>query len=265
MCSKLITDAWLSCTCRGVAELFCCEKDIDMNYQQMLTQLIDKNQKDGITPRLLLHSCCAPCSSYVLEYLSQYFQITVLFYNPNLYPPKEYDLRAKEQISIIQALNHTSLAEPHPSLDQDVYQELLKPVAHVLNSVPHHKIEYLVTEFQPDEYNQVIQGLEQEKEGGLRCEQCFRLRLCYAAQYAKSHGFDYFTTTLSISPMKNASLLYAIGKEMEEMYGVKYLPSDFKKKGGYLRSVELSKAHGLYRQDYCGCVYSYGERRQGEK
>jgi len=201
------------------------------NYQQQMNTLLEQNSSLGVRPRLLLHSCCAPCSSYVLEYLSRYFSITVLFYNPNLHPPSEYKIRADEQIHLIQALN------------QQITDET-------------HRIKYKIEVFDPDEFYREVKGLEQEQEGGSRCEACFRLRLSYTAQYAKEHGFDYFTTTLSISPLKNSALLNQLGEQLAEVYGVEHLPADFKKKGGYQRSVELSKLYDLYRQDYCGCVYS---------
>lgn len=183
-------------------------------------------------PTLLLHSCCAPCSSYVLEYLSQYFSITVFYYNPNIYPDEEYEKRVMEQQRFI---------EQFPAK---------------------YPISFCRGDFAKERFYEVTKGLEQEREGGARCEACFRLRLEESAALAREMGMEYFTTTLSISPLKNAELLNGIGQEMGERYGVEYLCSDFKKRNGFKRSVELSEAYGMYRQDYCGCVYSYQERQR---
>ena len=196
------------------------------NFQKELEKIIEENQKANRIPTLLLHSCCAPCSSYCLEYLSQYFKITVLYYNPNIYPESEYFHRIKEQQRLIEELPCKN------------------------------KVTFLQASFEPAEFYTAVKGLENEKEGGKRCFVCYRLRLSKAAQIAKENGFDYFTTTLSISPLKNAAKINEIGEEVAELFGVKHLPSDFKKKIGYKRSIELSKDYGLYRQNYCGCVYS---------
>lgn len=196
------------------------------NYQKELEKIINQNTKKKIIPDVLIHSCCAPCSSYVLEYLSKYFRITILYYNPNIFPKTEYKYRIAEQERLI---NSMSFENP---------------------------VKFISTEYTPEDFYSVIKGMENEKEGGERCFRCYRLRLEYAAEMAKRMGFDYFTTTLSISPLKNAEKLNEIGLELEEKYGVSYLVSDFKKKNGYQRSVELSKEYGLYRQNYCGCVYS---------
>ena len=169
---------------------------------------------------------------YVLEYLSDYFRITVLYYNPNIFPESEYKYRIEEQRRLIQSL----------------------PVR--------YPVSFMDTEYTPDDFYSRIKGLEKEKEGGRRCEKCFRLRLEYAAKLAEEKGFDFFTTTLSISPLKNAPLLNSIGTELAEIYHVPYLVSDFKKKNGYKRSVELSAEYELYRQNYCGCVYSEADRRE---
>lgn len=181
-------------------------------------------------PTLLLHSCCAPCSSYVLEYLSNYFSITVFYYNPNIYPESEYSLRVEEQKRLIEQL----------------------PVKN-----PIHLIEGA---FHPNEFYQSVKGLEHIPEGGERCHACFRLRLEETARLAAKHHFDYFTTTLTISPLKNAAKLNEIGEELADIYHISWLPSDFKKKNGYKRSTELSAEYGLYRQDYCGCVFSKREQ-----
>lgn len=200
------------------------------NYQKELEKTIEENKKNGIVPSLLLHSCCAPCSSYCLEYLSQYFRITVLYYNPNLYPAEEYDRRVGEQKRLISAL----------------------PAKYPVSLVEMRG--------EPEEFYSAVKGLEQAGEGSERCFACFRLRLERAARYAEENGFDYFTTTLTISPLKNAQKLNEIGEEAGRKFGIRHLPSDFKKKNGYKRSVELSTDYGLYRQDYCGCIFSRRER-----
>lgn len=200
------------------------------NYQKELEKIIERNQNESRVPRLLLHSCCAPCSSYVLEYLSRYFAITVFYYNPNISPREEYEKRVEEQRRLIERL----------------------PVE--------HPITFLAGEYEPDRFYEMAKGLEKEPEGGKRCFGCYRLRLTEAAKLAKEGGYDYFTTTLTISPLKNAGKLNEIGEELAGIYAVEHLPSDFKKKNGYKRSVELSGEYGLYRQDYCGCVFSKAER-----
>lgn len=199
------------------------------NYQKELDLLIEKNQREGKTPALLLHACCAPCSSYCLEYLSRYFRITVFCYNPNIYPEREYEHRVAEIKRLI--------AE----------SEYENPVS------------VIEGEFEPREFYDLIRGMEKEREGGVRCFACYELRLEETAKKAKELGFDFFTTTLSISPLKNAAKINEIGEALAEKYGVLHLPSDFKKKNGYKRSIELSREHNLYRQNYCGCVYSIRE------
>jgi predicted adenine nucleotide alpha hydrolase (AANH) superfamily ATPase len=206
-----------------------------LNYQKELDKLIDNLQKEKRVPSLLLHSCCAPCSSYILEYLSQYFEITVLYYNPNIYPPSEYEVRVKEQQQFINEINAG------------------------------HTIRFIEGNYDTKQFYEVTKGLEKEKEGGERCFRCYELRMREAAQIAREKGFDYFTTTLSISPLKNAHKLNEIGNKLEKEYGVKYLYSDFKKKNGYKRSVELSKEYHLYRQDYCGCVFSMRKNEEYQK
>lgn len=199
------------------------------NYQIILDKTLDKLQKSGETPTLLLHSCCAPCSSYVLEYLSRYFYITIFYYNPNIDTRFEFDRRVNEQTRLIQEM----------------------PMA--------HKVKFIKGAYDSERFYRMAEGMEDIPEGGERCFKCYRLRLEEAAKTAKERGFDYFTTTLSISPLKNAQVLNEIGRELSEEYGVKYLYSDFKKKEGYKRSCELSKEYGLYRQDYCGCEFSKKE------
>ena len=202
------------------------------NYAKELEYLIEKNQEQGRVPTLLLHACCAPCSSAVLEYLSRFFAITLLYYNPNIAPYEEYEKREAELRRLVR--------------EMDVV----------------HPVQLLPCSYDGQAYCQAVEGLEGEPEGGKRCTACFRLRLEYTARQAAKLHFDYFTTTLSICPLKNARLLNQLGEEMGEKYGVAHLPSDFKKKDGYKRSVELSKVYGLYRQDYCGCVFSKAQRQR---
>lgn len=194
------------------------------NYQKKLDRIIEGLQDEK--PSLLLHSCCAPCSSYVLEYLSKYFQITVYYYNPNIDSKEEYEKRAEEQRRLISEMEFPE------------------------------EVAFIKEEFCPKEFYEAVKGYEKEPEGGKRCLICYRLRLSEAARTARDLGSDYFTTTLTISPMKNAQWLNEIGQELEEQYHVKFLPSDFKKKNGYKRSVELSQIYGLYRQSFCGCIFS---------
>ena len=182
---------------------------------------------EGRRPRLLLHACCGPCSSAVLEQLSPYFEITVLYYNPNIWPPAEYHRREEELERFV--------AEAHP-LGVTVVED----------------------RYDPQEFYDAARGLEAEPERGARCTACYRLRMRRTAAYAAGHGFDWFTTTLSISPHKDAARINQIGQELAAEFGVAHLPSDFKKKNGYLRSLQLSAEYGLYRQDYCGCVFSAG-------
>ena len=196
------------------------------NYQKELDAVIARSQEQEPVKRLLLHSCCAPCSSYVLEYLSDFFAITIYYYNPNIYPPEEFDVRAEEQKRLIAGMN------------------------------PVHPIEFRVGVYRPEEFYECVKGLEDLPEGSRRCFACYELRLGEAARIAEAEQFDYFTTTLSISPMKNAGKINEIGERLAAQYHVKHLPSDFKKRNGYKRSVELSAEFGLYRQDYCGCIFS---------
>ena len=200
------------------------------NYQKMLEETIAKNQSENKVPTLLLHSCCAPCSSYCLEYLSQYFKITVFYYNPNIYPEEEYFKRVKEQQRFIERL----------------------PAK--------YPVSFVEGNYDKERFYQMAQGLEDVKEGGERCFRCYELRLRESAEIANKLHMDYFTTTLSISPLKNAEKLNEIGDRLSEEYGISYLHSDFKKKNGYKRSVELSEEYGMYRQYYCGCVFSTKER-----
>ena len=207
------------------------------NYQKKLDAELERIAGYDRKPRLLLHVCCAPCSSYVLEYLSHYFDITACFYNPNIAPKSEYDYRAQELMRLTQ-------------------QMLLPSPVHCL-----------IEPYDPQAFNQIAKGLENQPEGGARCTACYRLRLEETAKIAAKDQYDYFTTTLSISPLKDAERLNAIGRELSEQYGVPYLYSDFKKREGYKRSIQLSAEYHLYRQDYCGCAFSKAEseRRKADK
>ena len=201
------------------------------NYQRILDKTIEQLGKEGKVPSLLLHSCCAPCSSYVLEYLSEYFKITVLYYNPNISPKEEYEARVREQKRLIGEMDFT------------------------------YPVSFLEGNYVPEDFYEMAKGHENDKEGGERCFLCYEMRLREAAEAAKMGNFDYFTTTLSISPLKNAQKLNEIGIRLAKEYGIAYLMSDFKNKNGYKPSVELSAEHHLYRQDYCGCVFSKREAK----
>ena len=200
------------------------------NFQLLMERQLE-TLKGG--ERLLLHSCCGPCSSYVLDVLTKHFDVTLLYYNPNIYPSEECQKRLAEQLRL-------------------------------LDEMPFKKsVSYMACEYDEGEFLQAAKGLESEREGGARCERCFRLRLNKTAFEAQKNGFDYFTTTLSVSPHKNAQMLNEIGKELEKEYGVKYLYADFKKKDGYKKSVKLSEEYNLYRQDYCGCRFALSQQKGG--
>ena len=194
-----------------------------INYQLELDKLIAGLEN---TPKVLLHACCAPCSSYVLEYLSRHFSIDLFYYNPNTYPQEEYEKRGRELERLI-----TLMSFPNP-----------------VGMIP--------TVYEPEKFYKAAFGMEDEREGGIRCVSCFRLRLEETAKQAKALGYDYFATTLTVSPHKNAQLINQIGLELEKEYEIKYLISDFKKREGYKRSIELSRQYDIYRQEYCGCEYS---------
>lgn len=200
-----------------------------INYQNVMEQTIKDVCKDK-TPKLLLHSCCAPCSSYCISVLSEYFEVTVFYYNPNIYPPEEYQMRVEEQKRFI---------EEFPTK---------------------HPVTFVEGKYDTNRFYEMAKGLEQVKEGGERCFRCYELRLRKTVEYAKAHGYSFFTTTLSISPLKNADKLNEIGKLLSEEYGVPYLYSDFKKKDGYKKSTKISNEYQMYRQYYCGCIYSKTQR-----
>ena len=204
------------------------------NYQVDLDRIIRRLEKSGEVPTLLLHACCAPCSSYTIEYLSQYFKITLFCYNPNIAPAEEYQHRVNE---------------------------IKRFVAEFKTKYPVSLVE---GEYDPKKFYDVARGLEHEPEGGKRCRKCFELRLAESAKLAKELNCDYFTTTLTISPMKDAQVLNEVVQEQCDIYGIKRLPSDFKKKGGYKRSIQLSHDYNLYRQNFCGCVYSMREAEERE-
>lgn len=197
-----------------------------INYQKLTDKVIDDLGER--VPKLLLHSCCAPCSSYTLEYLANYFEITVLYYNPNISPKEEFEKRFAEQKRLVESM----------------------PAK--------HKITLIKGEYNYEDFEKIARGYEDVPEGGERCFRCYRLRLSRAAELAREKGFDYFCTTLSISPLKNSQKINEIGYELEKEYGVVWLPSDFKKREGYKRSIELSREYNLYRQNFCGCIYSKG-------
>ncbi len=230
-----------------------------INYQKELEKVLaglpDRKR------RLFLHSCCAPCSSYCLEYLRQYFAVTVFYYNPNISMPEEYRHRVEEQKRLIAALNAQAReagarAESAPGRGG----EAPNAQAEVFS-----QIRFVEGPYEPEVYFRRVKGLEDCPEGGERCFACYELRLREAAKLAKEGDYDFFTTTLTISPLKNADKLNEIGQRVGAEYGVTYLPSDFKKKGGYQRSIELSREYGLYRQDYCGCVFSKAQRKGQEE
>lgn len=200
------------------------------NYHLKMLEMIKEYCGEDKVPSLLLHSCCAPCSSYCLELLSQHFAVTVFYYNPNIYPSEEYEMRVEEQDRFIK-----EFPAKYP-------------------------ISFVEGTYDTAKFYEMAKGMEQLKEGGERCFACYEMRLRESAEYAKEHGFDFFTTTLSISPLKNAEKLNEIGQKLEAEYGIKYLYSDFKKQNGYKRSTEISNEYDMYRQYYCGCVYSKKQR-----
>ena len=219
------------------SEKLCPGEYLGRNYQKELEEILKNIEvcPDGgecSPPVLLLHSCCAPCSSYVISYLSDFFKITVFYFNPNITDRSEYLRRMREQKRFIEGFKTK------------------------------YPIDFIEGDYMPDLFMQMTKGLENVPEGSIRCAKCYRMRIEESAKKAKEIGADYFTTTLTISPQKYSPLLNSIGDTIGKAYGVKYLLSDFKKKDGYKKSVELSEQYGLYRQDYCGCIYS---QRDSEK
>lgn len=232
------------------------------NYQKELDIIIEDIRRKASDletyepPRLLLHSCCAPCSSYVLEYLRRFFRITVFYYNPNISMEEEYIKRVAEQKRLIAVYNKNlkQRQRSQAELQQDVLTESRLRMANEAGTA--YPIEIIEGDYEPELFFETVKGLEECPEGGERCFACYELRLRKTSQVGKGGNYDYFTTTLTISPLKNAPKLNEIGERLSAECGVKWLPSDFKKKGGYQRSIELSKEYDLYRQNYCGCVYS---------
>ncbi|HAB66009.1 MAG TPA: hypothetical protein DCE23_01445 [Firmicutes bacterium] len=203
-----------------------------MNYNKLMEEEISKIKETSKVPNILLHSCCAPCSSHVIDTLTPYFNITILYYNPNIEPYEEYLHRKEEEIRFI-------------------------------NSYPNiNKLDIIDCDYDNKEFHEISKGLEQVKEGGARCLKCYNLRMEYTASKAKELNYDYFATTLTVSPLKNSTILNKIGERLSTKYNIKYLYSDFKKKNGYLHSIQLAKEYNLYRQDYCGCIYSKLEREK---
>jgi predicted adenine nucleotide alpha hydrolase (AANH) superfamily ATPase len=208
------------------------------NYQKELDQIIEKNIAAGIRPKLLVHSCCAPCSSYVMEYLGRYFDLTMFFYNPNMDSPEEYRKRAEELQRLIGELNRTEVLREHP-------------------------VRAVIADYDPAAFEQIAEGHEQDPERGTRCRRCYELRLRRTAEYMLEHNrdcpaesYDFFATTLTLSPLKDAEALNLIAEQIAEQLELGYLVSDFKKREGYKRSIELSREYHLYRQNYCGCRFS---------
>lgn len=249
------------------------------NYQKELDKVIEKISTEGSgAPTLFLHSCCAPCSSYVLEYLRIYFRITVFYFNPNITEDAEYRKRVEEQKRLIAAYNQnmTNIVNSDCNRGARTDGDTAHDSGRWMNSEDAmdgragmaesgYFIEVLEGDYEPAHFYEIAKGLEDCPEGGERCFACYELRLRETAKRAQAGGYDYFTTTLSISPLKNAAKLNEIGEKLAREYGVAWLPSDFKKRDGYKRSIELSKEYDLYRQDYCGCVYSQAERDRRKK
>ena len=231
------------------------------NYSKELESKIAGFERENRSPRLLLHACCAPCSSYCLEYLREYFDVTVFFYNPNITEEREYRKRVEEEKRLISEYNRQVEENNFDGMNSDSRAR---------------RIEIMEGDYIPADFMTAVKGLEDCPEGGDRCRKCFELRLDETARIARDNGFEFFTTTLTISPLKNADVLNEVGEEAarrvnseaesadlgKEISKVQFLPSDFKKKNGYKRSIELSHKFGLYRQDYCGCGFSKAQRER---
>ena len=202
------------------------------NYHKKMLEIIDVHQKKGEIPSLFLHTCCAPCSTTVITRLSRFFSITVFYYNPNIEPYEEYEKRKQEQIRFLKE-----------------YDSIFP-------------IKFFNCDWENNQFRSISKGYEQELEGGLRCHRCYEMRLMKTAQMAKENNFDYFTTSLTISPYKNSQVINQIGQKLEKELGISYLYSDFKKENGYLDSILNSKTYQLYRQDYCGCLFSKNQLKE---
>lgn len=253
--AKYLKDYGWRSVCRGAVG-FMNKVNYQLELEKVLKGLPDMHR------RLFLHSCCAPCSSYCLEYLRQYFEVTVFYYNPNISMPEEYRHRVEEQKRLIGELNAQADAASKAVREErrSAVDEMDAGNGQMVESRMPNRISFVEGPYEPERFYEIAKGLESCPEGGERCFACYELRLREAAQMAKAGGYDYFTTTLTISPLKNAQKLNEIGLRLAQEYGVAYLLSDFKKKGGYQRSIELSREYGLYRQDYCGCAFSKAER-----
>ena len=219
------------------------------NYSKEAESIIQRELQDHKVPRLLLHSCCAPCSSHCLEYLREFFDVTVFYYNPNITEQAEYEYRMHEEQRLIRAYNEQVLAMQTGTPPEEA-------LAGMHSTADARLIKMIEAPYDPERYLEAVKGYEDCPEGGDRCGICFAMRLRESARAAAKNGFDCFTTTLTISPLKNASRLNEIGERAALEYGVPFLPSDFKKKNGYKRSIELSRAFSLYRQNFCGCAFS---------
>ncbi len=217
------------------------------NYAKELDSRIEEFAGENRRPTVLLHACCAPCSSYCLEYLRQYFDVTVFFFNPNITEAREYEKRVEEEKRLIGELNRQVETGVFQGMNSDDKAGLIKIIE---------------GRYEPKDFYEAVKGYEELGEGSLRCRKCFELRLDETAKIAAENGFEFFTTTLTISPLKNADVLNEVGALAAERAGIQFLPSDFKKKNGYKRSIELSGKFGLYRQDYCGCSFSKAERER---
>ena len=204
-----------------------------INYDTVYQKMAKRWQQDGVKPRILLHSCCGPCSTAVLDRLVEVSDVTVYFFNPNIHPEAEYKRREWVQKEFIAEYNEKT----------------------------GHDVHFLAAPYEPKSYFEAVKGLEDEPEGGARCRVCFEQRMKAAAKKMKELDFDYFTTTLTVSPHKNSQVINDVGREIEAAYGISYLPTDFKKGNGFLTSTKMAEAYGLYRQPYCGCIF--GARSQG--
>lgn len=205
-----------------------------INFQKELDKLISKSCHDGKRPVVLLHSCCGPCSSYVLEYLTEYFDILLYFYNPNIQPENEFLKRLEAQKTVLEKMQFGD------------------------------RVKLVEGEYKPENFFETVKGLENEPEGGKRCEKCIEMRIKKAADAALQYNADFFATTLTVSPHKNALFINQTGNKIEKEQGISYLVSDFKKKNGYKRSIELCREYDIYRQNYCGCIYSFRDIEQSD-
>lgn len=247
----------------------------EVNYYQIFLKTINQLKQSSKKPRLLLHACCGPCSTACLQALNNFFDVTILFYNPNIHPQEEYLKRYNELLKFVEQKNKQIEENQNTNIQSETNETTInvinkKEINSIvketnvinLNKSNQTTIKVMEVEYNPNEFFSTIKGLENEKEGGKRCEKCFLLRLEKTAQICTDKDFDYFTTTLTVSPHKNSKLINQIGENLQDKYKAKYLFSNFKKEDGYKKSIELSKQYNLYRQDYCGCIFSKKERDQ---